>query len=59
MASLGMALIAPFAHETGVLMAPLLVLLLLAGERPMPLRKALRRHRRSRPANCWVPLRAP
>ncbi|HOG46149.1 MAG TPA: hypothetical protein PLB78_05840, partial [Anaerolineae bacterium] len=41
-ASLALALLAPFAHETGVLVAPLLLLLLVTDEEPLPLRRALR-----------------
>ena len=41
--SVALALIAPFAHETGVLIAPLLALLLLTDEKAMPVRDVLRR----------------
>ena len=41
-ASLALALLAPFAHETGVLVAPLLFLLLLTDEEPLPWRQAMR-----------------
>lgn len=41
-ASLALALLAPFAHETGVLVAPLLFLLLVTDEEPLPCRQALR-----------------
>jgi len=41
-ASLALALLAPFAHETGVLVAALLFLLLLTDEEPLPWRQALR-----------------
>lgn len=42
-ASLGLALVAPFAHQTGVLIAPLLLLLLLTDGHQRPLREAIRR----------------
>ncbi len=42
-ASLALALLAPFAHETGVLVFPLLFLLLLTDERPEPWQKVARR----------------
>lgn len=41
-ASLALALLAPFAHETGGLVAPLLFLLLVTDEEPLPWRQALR-----------------
>jgi hypothetical protein len=41
-ASIALASLAPFAHETGVLIAPALLLLLLTEEEPLRLRDALR-----------------
>ncbi len=41
-ASIALAILAPLANETGVLIAPLLLLLLLADDKPLPLARALR-----------------
>ena len=40
-ASLGLALLSPFAHETGAIVAPLVVMLLWTASRPVRLRQAL------------------
>jgi hypothetical protein len=41
--SAGLALLAPFAHETGILITPLLFLLLLTNDEPIQVGEALRR----------------
>ena len=42
LASIALALLAPFAHETGFLVAPLMLLFMLTAEPAVPLRRALR-----------------